>query len=189
MRIAHLCLVLLFMSGTWKVQAQSEEVASFGAANEQAPAALHHVDYMRGEWEVTSYTRDSTGTFQAAEETSFFRGQFLYDGYLMQTEYYGSDPNGFYSTTIITYDTETETFVFSFFNAKLNRRLAFEGHMVDGTMTISNRGGYGQRGDFIYRETDTIISANRFEKRLHRSDDDGRTWQEQNYYFVYDRLR
>lgn len=187
MRIYLFCVLLLGLLCPPEAYAQEQSMPPHGTVNPNAPQALHALDYLRGTWEVISYTKDSTGTFVRAPQTSSFRARFLYDGYSMQTEYYSPSPDDFYSTTIITHDATNDDYSFTFFNAKLGRRVVFTGHATHDGMVITNQGGYGQRGTFIYRETDSVVSSDYFVKRIHRSDDEGQTWQEQPYYFEYKR--
>lgn len=157
------------------------------ARNDDAPVELEQLDYLVGRWKVTTYVRDEAGEFRPVEATSFMEGRYLFDGYGVVVEHHVGDPDNFYSLSIITWDEELGRFVVSFHNAKKNRRLIFGAEMQDGALVITNRGGYAQDGDFLYRESDVEITEDSFVKRLHRSDH-GVTWEELGYYFTYERL-
>ncbi len=156
--------------------------------NDAAPVELEQLHYLVGQWKVTTYVRNDAGEFEPVAPTSFMETRYLFDGYGVLTEYHSNDPDDFYSISIVTWDDELGRFVISFHNAKKNRRVRFEGRMKDGALLVTNRGGYGEKGDFVFRESDVEITKTSFVKRLHRSDDDGRTWIELDYYFTYERL-
>lgn len=162
---------------------------ALGQANPKASESIARLAYMVGEWELTSYVRNEDGVFKANPKTSFFRARYLHDGYSVMNESYGEDPNGFYGVNIITYDATSEELIFSFFNAKRSRRVEFMAAFEGDDLHIWNQGGYQEKGDYLYRETDTEITNDAFIKRLHRSDDGGKTWVEGDYYFAYKRIR
>lgn len=179
-----ICLILLILMFSFSLPAQT----SFGQANANAPA-MEKLDYLSGDWEVTSYFRGEDSTFSPNPHKSYFKAYYLFDGFMLQTEYYGDDPNGFYSTTLICWDDSTATYHCHFFNAKKNRNVLFLGRLNGEVLEVTNRGGYAEKEDYIYRETDTRVSDDHFLKYLHRSDDNGKSWQQLNYYFEFRRKK
>ncbi len=166
----------------------ADQRSGLRARNDDAPAQLEQLDYLVGRWKVTTYVRNQSGEFQPVKATSFMEGRYLFDGYGLVVEHHVNDPDDFYSINIITWDDDLGRFALSFHNPKKNRHVTFDARVQDGVFVISNRGGYAQDGDFLYRESDLSITETSFTKRLHRSDDGGETWNELGYYFTYERL-
>ncbi len=182
--IRFIYLILLILTMSLSLPAQN----SFGQANVNAPE-MEKLAYLTGDWEVTSYFRGEDSTFSPNPHKSYFKAYYLYDGYMLQTEYYGDDPNGFYSTTLIRWDDSTATYHCHFFNAKKNRTVLFLGRLSGEVLEVTNRGGYAAKEDYIYRESDTRLSDDHFLKHLHRSDDNGKSWHQLNYYFEFRRKK
>lgn len=159
----------------------------FGAPSAEAPEVLVDVGYLIGEWRVLSFSRDESGEFVEAPDTTSYRARYLYDGLGILAEFYGPSPDGFYGVHVITHDS-ARGLVHSYFNARANRRLEFEGSFGDAGYDLTRRGGYGG-GDFLYRETDSEITADSFVKRVYQSVDDGESWVEGDYYFRFERTR
>lgn len=153
--------------------------------NPKAPESLRRAAFLIGEWEVTTLVRNDEGAFVASPVKSRFRARWLHDGYSMLTEYYEDDPNGFYGVHVVTWDEEATQLVFRFFNAKKNRRREFRGGFDGDVLRIANRGGYAGDGDYLFRESDTVHPDGSFEKRIHRSDDGGKSWNELGYRFTF----
>jgi len=159
----------------------------FGAVSDTAAPDLAKLDYLLGEWNVRSFVRNDSGEFVESPTTSSFRVRYLYDGLSILAEFYGKRRDGFYGVHVITHDPE-RGLIHSYFNARANRRIEFEGTFRGDEYDLTRLGGYGG-GDFLYRETDSEITSDSFVKRIYQSDDDGNTWVEGDYYFRFERVR
>ena len=149
---------------------------------------LSELNYLIGEWRVRTFTRDETSEeWTETSSPSWYRARRLRDGRSILAEFYETDPDGFYGVHLISRGMDGE-FLHSYLNSKANRRLVFSGRREGMTYHLERRGGYGG-GDFLYRETDSEIGPDSFTKEVFRSEDDGRTWQQQGYRFRFERLR
>lgn len=150
------------------------------------PTHLQELDYLIGEWTVRSFSRDSSGKFVEADQTTSYRARPMYDGLSILAEFYDESRDGFYSVHLISRASDEE-FVHYYLNARLNRRIEFRGRFEDGEYNLTRVGGYGG-GDFLYKETDSNVEEDSFVKRIYRSDDGGASWVEGNYYFLFERV-
>lgn len=172
---------------TANAPAATQATQDFGAASDAAAPDLAKLDYLRGEWTVRSFARNDSGVFVESPGTSSYRVRYLYDGLSILAEFYGESRDGFYGVHVITHDPE-RGLLHSYFNARANRRIEFEGTFRGDEYDLTRLGGYGG-GDFLYRETDSEITSDSFVKRIYQSDDDGDTWVEGDYYFRFERVR
>jgi len=159
----------------------------FGAPSSDASQALVSLGYLIGEWHVISYARDDSGQFVESPDTTSYRAEYLYDGLGILAEFYGPSRDGFYGVHVITHDP-SRGLVHTYFNARANRRIDFEGAFGDEGYNLTRPGGYGG-GDFLYRETDSEIETDSFVKRVFQSLDEGARWTEGDYYFRFERVR
>ncbi len=160
----------------------------FGAPSPEAAPALARLTYLVGDWTVTSFERTSSGTFVASPAVSFLRARYLRDGLSLMAEFYEERPGGFHGFHIVTHDPE-RGLVHRYFDARRNQRIEFVGAFRGGEYDITRRGGYDGRGEFLYKETDSEITATSFVKRIYQSGDEGKTWKQGDYYFRYTRVR
>ncbi len=157
------------------------------AASENAAPDLHRLKYLIGEWSVQSFTRNEGGEFVESPTRSSFRARYLRDGLSLFAEYFEKRTDGFYGFHVVTHDPD-RGLVHRYFDASRNQRIEFEGRFRDGRYDVTRRGGYNGQGDFLYRETDSEITANAFVKRIYRSRDEGKSWIEGDYYFRFTRI-
>ena len=160
----------------------------FGAPSPKAAPGLSRLTYLVGDWTVTSFERTTSGAFAKSPGVSFFRARYLRDGLSLMAEFFEERTNGFYGFHIVTHDPE-RGLVHRYFDARRNQRIEFAGVFRGDEYEITRRGGYNGRGEFLYKETDSEITATSFVKRIYQSDDDGKTWKQGDYYFRYTRVR
>ncbi len=187
-------LGLILALGTVAVAAAQSEAANrqsgppFGAVSAKAAPDLARLSYLAGEWSVQNYARNAAGEFVESPVQSIFRARYLRDGLSLMAEYFEARTDGFYGFHVVTHDPE-RGLVHRYFDAFRNQRIEFLGHFRDGRYDITRRGGYKGQGDFLYRESDSEITAESFVKRIYRSPDEGKTWNEGDYYFRFTRVR
>lgn len=160
----------------------------FGAPSPMAAPALARLTHLLGDWTVTTFERAKGGEFAQSPVVSFFRARYLRDGLSLMAEFFEERTNGFYGFHIVTHDPE-RGLVHRYFDARRNQRIEFAGVFRGNEYEITRRGGYNGRGEFLYKETDSEITATSFVKRIYQSDDDGKTWKQGDYYFRYTRVR
>lgn len=160
-----------------------------GRRSLDGPTQLEHLDYLIGIWRVTSYSRDDAGEFVATPGYTCYRARWLYDGHAVQAEYYSDDPTGFYSNSVISWNESRQEFTVQFTNAKRGRTIDFAARAGETGLVVTNRGGYAQKEDYLYRETDRLREDGTIVKSMDRSDDDAETWTELGYLFEISPIR
>lgn len=189
MKLYFLLAVSVFGGQTVTIPADPKTPETrFGAPSPEAAPALARLTYLVGDWTVTSFERTSSGTFVASPAVSFLRARYLRDGLSLMAEFYEERPDGFHGFHIVTHDPE-RGLVHRYFDARRNQRIEFVGAFRGGEYDITRRGGYDGRGEFLYKETDSEITATSFVKRIYQSGDEGKTWKQGDYYFRYTRVR
>ena len=150
---------------------------------------LAQLDYLIGVWRVISYQHDEAGLFVPVPGYTCYRAHWLHDGHAVQAEFYSKNPAGFYSNSVISWNESREAFTVQFTNAKRGRTIDFEALAGDAGLVVTNRGGYAQKEDYLYRETDQRQEDGTVVKRIDRSDDEGRNWTELPYRFELSPIR
>lgn len=112
----------------------------FSAVSDTAAPDLAKLDYLLGEWNVRSFVRNDSGEFVESPTTSSFRVRYLYDGLSILAEFYGKRRDGFYGVHVITHDPE-RGLIHSYFNARANRRIEFEGTFRGDEYDLTRLGG------------------------------------------------
>jgi hypothetical protein len=143
--------------------------------------------YARGEWEVTTWFRNDDGDMQQAERKAKVRTWYWPDGLTVQSTFEIGDD--FFSVQIRTYDTTQKKWISHFVNAKRQRRATTESRWTDGEMITLNVQGYSGKDEFMTREVDSDISADRFVKTVRRSYDQGGSWGPVNFRMEFNRIR
>ncbi|MEM7351984.1 MAG: hypothetical protein AAF657_14385 [Acidobacteriota bacterium] len=193
MKLAIRLGLVLALGTVATAAAQSEATNStttppLGAVSAKAAPDLAQLKYLLGEWSVQNFARNDAGEFEESPVRSIFRARYLRDGLSLMAEYFEARTDGFYGFHIVTHDPE-RGLVHRYFDALRNQRIEFLGDFHDGGYDITRRGGYNGQGDFLYRETDSEITPGSFVKRIYRSPDEGKTWQEGDYYFRFTRVQ
>lgn len=179
-------LVSLVASSTTFAKETESNGSRSNESDVNSQSDLHALNYMIGEWSVTTYVRSPEGTFEPVPESSMFRARYLRDGLSIMAEYFERRTDGFYGFHIINFDA-SRGFAHRYFDARRNQRIEFNG-ALDGTRyQITRQGGYNGKGAFLYREVDRDIGANSFVKRIYMSKDEGESWIEGDYYFRFER--
>lgn len=130
--------------------------------------------YACGQWEVSTMYRDDNGEMQQAERTAEVDVQYLADGLTVQSIFRIGDD--FFSIQIRAYDKDQKKWISHFVNSKRQRWASTESRWIEGEMVTLNLRGYSNAESFMTREIETEISADRYVKRISRSDDLGATW-------------
>ena len=130
--------------------------------------------YACGQWEVRTMYRDDNGEMRQAERIAEVDIQYLADGLTVQSIFRIGDD--FFSIQIRAYDMAQKKWISNFVNSKRQRWATTESRWLDGEMVTLNLRGYSNSEPFMTREIETEISADRFVKRISRSDDLGATW-------------
>lgn len=130
--------------------------------------------YACGQWEVRTMYRDDNGEMQQAVRIAEVDVQYLADGLTVQSIFrIGED---FFSIQIRAYDKAQKKWISNFVNSKRQRWATTESRWIEGEMVTLNLRGYSNSEPFMTREIETEISADRYVKRISRSDDLGATW-------------
>ncbi len=158
-----------------------------------APDAVKQWNFAVGEWDVTFKTRQEDGSVETSESKAYVRGYYLDDGLTFQSEFQSDSPtdggDGFYSTMIKAYDTTQKKWINQFVNSRRQRWTTTESVWRDDEMVTTIPGGYAGDEPYIQREVDSEISPYGWTKRLFRSTDDGKSWEEQPLTLYYSRRR
>jgi hypothetical protein len=141
--------------------------------------------YARGHWEVTTTYRDENGDMQQAERAAAVVVEYLADGITVQSTFTIGDD--FFSVQIKSYDKSQQKWLNHFINSKRQRWTVTESRWTNGEMVTLNSKGYSNTEPHMTREIDSDISANRFVKRIRRSEDLGASWGPVLYVMEFNR--
>jgi hypothetical protein len=141
--------------------------------------------YARGDWDVTTTYRDENGDMQKADRVANVVVEYLADGLTVQSTFTIGDE--FFSVQIRSYDRTQEKWMNHFINSKRQRWAVTESRWIDGKMVTLNSKGYSNSEPHMTREIDSDISANRFVKRIRRSEDLGDSWGPVLYIMEFNR--
>lgn len=169
------------------LQPQAVEPDRDTASNGAAPA-LRRLGYLAGQWSVRNFVRDSGGVFVELPVRSFMRARYLRDGLSLLVEFHEASAEGFHGVHLIT-SGQGRGLVHRYSDARRNQRVEFAGRFEGDRYVISRIGGYGDDGNYLYREVDSELSSDAFVKRLYRSDDGGVSWKELGFYYRFVRQR
>ena len=142
--------------------------------------------FARGKWEVTTWVRNEAGEMQQAERKAEVELWYLPDGLTVQSTFRLGNES--FSTQLKTYDIESGKWITQFINSKRQRRATTESRWINGQMVTLNVSGYSGKDEFMSREVDGEISADRFVKTIRRSYDMGETWGPVVFRMVFDRV-
>ena len=148
--------------------------SDYGEPDSELLAEADQWLYARGHWEVTTTYRDEDGDMQQAERVADVVVEYLADGLTVQSTFTIGDD--FFSVQIRSYDRSQKKWLNHFINSKRQRWTVTESRWIDGEMVTLNAKGYSNTEPHMTREIDSEISANRFVKRIRRSEDLGVSW-------------
>ena len=156
------------------VSLSAQEVESYGFADASIPE-LAQFEYYRGVWVSELEMKQEDGSFKKLETTATIRGRFLDDHRTFQSQF--TTPNGFFSTDIRTFNTDTNEWNALFLNAKAQRWHKFSSKLVDDKMTTLVMGGYSGKEAFDIKVVDTIVTDSHYLKNVFYSYDEMQTWE------------
>lgn len=146
----------------------------YGSADNSIPE-LKQFEYYRGEWKSQLEMKQEDGTFKKLESVATIKGRFLDDHRTFQSQF--TTDEGFFSTDIRTYNTDTKEWHALFLNAKAQRWHEFTSRVINGKMTTIVKGGYSGKEEFDIKVVDTVITDAHYLKKVYKSTDQMKTWE------------
>lgn len=187
-------LLLPFQTPAWAGDGQTSlEVATDKGdiRDPRAGEALAKLDFLVGDWSITSTYSQADGSTTQSEAK--MNSRYTMGGFAVEAESihaFPGDPanNIFVSTHIFMAHPKTERIAAVAINTLGNRKFN-DGEFIESDFVVVASGEMFEGSDHLERTRYTNIKDSRFETRSEISEDGGATWRDGGYSAVYTRVK